>query len=45
MKQLTYGQNKKDTRDMIDDANDRFNDKVSGMEGYVKRELDLWKKI
>ncbi len=31
---------KKDTRDMINDANDRFTDKVSGMEGYVKRELD-----
>jgi hypothetical protein len=24
---------------MIDDASNRFNDKVSGMEGYVKREL------
>ena len=31
---------KKDTRDMINDASNRFNDKVSGMEGYVKRELD-----
>jgi dsDNA-specific endonuclease/ATPase MutS2 len=30
---------KKETRDAIDDANNRFNDKVSGMEGYVKREL------
>jgi len=30
---------KSDTRSMIDDANNRFNDKVSGMEGYVKREL------
>ena len=25
--------------DMIDDANNRFNDKIDGMEGYVKREL------
>ena len=24
---------------MIDDANNRLNDKVNGMEGYVKREL------
>jgi len=30
---------KSDARLMIDDANNRFNDKVSGMEGYVKREL------
>ena len=30
---------KKETRDAIDDANNRFNDKVSGMEGFVKREL------
>ena len=30
---------KKDTRDMIVDANNRFNDKIDGMEGYVKREL------
>ena len=30
---------KKDARAMIDDASNRFNDKVSGMEGYVKREL------
>ena len=29
----------KDTRDMIVDANNRFNDKIDGMEGYVKREL------
>ena len=28
---------KKDTRDMINDASNRFNDKVSGMEGYVKK--------
>ena len=31
---------KSDTRSMIDDANNRFNDKISGMEGYVKRELN-----
>jgi len=30
---------KSDVRAMIDDANNRFNDKVSGLEGYVKREL------
>ena len=30
---------KSDARAMIDDANNRFNDKVSGLEGYVKREL------
>ena len=30
---------KKETRDAISDANDRFNDKIDGMEGYVKREL------
>jgi hypothetical protein len=30
---------KSDARSMIEDANNRFNDKVSGMEGYVKREL------
>lgn len=30
---------KTDTRNMIDDANNRFNDKVTGMEGYVKREV------
>ena len=30
---------KNDTRDMIVDANNRFNDKIDGMEGYVKREL------
>ena len=41
---------KKETRDAIDDANNRFNDKVSGMEGFVKRELgnleeDLNKKL
>ena len=31
---------KSDARAMIEDANNRFNDKVSGMEGYVKRELN-----
>ena len=31
---------KSDARSMIEDANNRFNDKVSGMEGYVKRELN-----
>jgi len=30
---------KTDARAMIDDANNRFNDKVSGLEGFVKREL------
>jgi len=30
---------KSDVRQMIDDANNRFNDKISGLEGYVKREL------
>ena len=30
---------KTDSRNMIDDANNRFNDKVTGMEGYVKREV------
>ena len=30
---------KRDVRAMIDDANNRFVDKVSGLEGYVKREL------
>jgi len=30
---------KSDARAMIEDAGNRFNDKVSGMEGYVKREL------
>jgi len=30
---------KRDVRAMIDDANNRFNDKISGLEGYVKREL------
>ena len=31
---------KRDVRAMIDDANNRFNDKISGLVGYVKRELD-----
>ena len=35
---------KSDARSMIDDANNRFNDKVSGMEGYVKRELEYSRK-
>ena len=30
---------KSDARQMIEDASNRFNDKVSGMEGFVKREL------
>ena len=37
--QALMDRTKKETRVMIDDANNRFNDKVSGMEGYVKREL------
>ena len=41
---------KKETRELILDANNRFNDKIDGMEGYVKRELntledDLNKKL
>ena len=32
---------KRDVRAMIDDANNRFNDKISGLEGYVKRELSV----
>lgn len=35
---------KKETRIMIDDANNRFNDKIDGMEGYVKRELTQLEK-
>ena len=31
---------KKETRDAITDADNRFNDKIDGMEGYVKRELN-----
>ena len=30
---------KKETRELILDADNRFNDKIDGMEGYVKREL------
>jgi hypothetical protein len=37
--QALMDRTKKDARAMIDDASNRFNDKVSGMEGYVKREL------
>ena len=37
--QALMDRTKKDARIMIDDASNRFNDKVSGMEGYVKREL------
>ena len=32
---------KRDVRAMIDDANNRFVDKVSGLEGYVMRELSV----
>jgi len=42
--QALADRSKKDTRTMIDDANNRFNDKVSGMEGYVKRELQTLEK-
>jgi hypothetical protein len=42
--QALADRSKKDTRSMIDDANNRFNDKVSGMEGYVKRELQTLEK-
>ena len=37
--QALMDRTKSDARTMIEDANNRFNDKVSGMEGYVKREL------
>ena len=37
--QILMDRTKSDARQMIEDANNRFNDKVSGMEGYVKREL------
>jgi len=37
--QALMDRTKSDARSMIEDANNRFNDKVSGMEGYVKREL------
>jgi len=39
--QALMDRTKSDARSMIEDANNRFNDKVSGMEGYVKRELNL----
>jgi len=38
--QALMDRTKSDARSMIEDANNRFNDKVSGMEGYVKRELN-----
>ena len=37
--QVLMDRTKSDARQMIEDASNRFNDKVSGMEGYVKREL------
>tara|TARA_B100001093_G_scaffold465595_1_gene483381 strand:+ start:615 stop:1160 length:546 start_codon:yes stop_codon:yes gene_type:complete len=37
--QLLMDRTKKESRIMINDANNRFNDKIDGMEGYVKREL------
>ena len=37
--QALMDRTKSDARQMIDDANNRFNDKVSGLEGFVKREL------
>ena len=37
--QALMDRSKTDTRNMIDDANNRFNDKVTGMDGYVKREV------
>ena len=42
--QALADRSKQVTRTMIDDANNRFNDKVSGMEGYVKRELQTLEK-
>ncbi len=42
--QLLMDRTKKEGRLMIDDANNRFNDKISGMEGYVKRELQSIEK-
>ena len=42
--QLLMDRTKKEGRLMIDDANNRFNDKISGMEGYVKRELQSLEK-
>ena len=38
--QALMDRTKSDARSMIEDANNRFNDKVSGMEGYVKRVLN-----
>ena len=38
--QALMDRTKSDARSMIEDANNRFNDKVSGMEGYVKKELN-----
>jgi|TARA_Y100000389_G_C17430566_1_gene502297 hypothetical protein len=38
--QALMDRTKSDARSMIEDANNRFNDKVSGMEGFVKRELN-----
>ena len=48
--QALMDRTKSDARQMIEDASNRFNDKVSGLEGYVKRELgtledDLNKKL
>ena len=48
--QALMDRTKSDARQMIEDASNRFNDKVSGMEGFVKRELgnleeDLNKKL
>ena len=42
--QALMDRTKQEGRTMIDDANNRFNDKISGMEGYVKRELQLLEK-
>lgn len=42
--QALMDRTKKEGRLMIDDANNRFNDKISGMEGYVKRELQSLEK-
>ena len=42
--QALMDRTKSDARSMIEDANNRFNDKVSGMEGYVKRELGYLEK-
>ena len=42
--QALMDRTKKEGRMMIDDANNRFNDKISGMEGYVKRELQSLEK-